>query len=219
MALDFPANPTNGQTFGNYIYDTTIPGWRNVNSGEGVGLQFKSGLIPITPTSISVGSGSASVNSSGLVAFSGATSISLNGVFGASYKNYKMMLVIKGTTNDSLAFRLRTGTSDSASNNYSFGGWAVSRAAATGTPSGADISWAYLGGVHSSGYHGGREVNLFNPYDTSWWTNYTSLGSDSTQLGLNVVAGMFTQTTQFDGMSVFTFSGNLTGSVQIYGYN
>lgn len=28
MAIDFPSSPTNGQIFGNYTYDSTIPGWR-----------------------------------------------------------------------------------------------------------------------------------------------------------------------------------------------
>lgn len=32
MPLDFPSNPTNGQTYENFVYDTSITAWRNQGS-------------------------------------------------------------------------------------------------------------------------------------------------------------------------------------------
>ena len=98
MALDFPANPTNGQTFGQYIYDTSIPGWRNVNSSEGIGLQSKSGLIPVVPTSLVVNSGSATSASDGTITATGFTTLKINGVFTSAYRNYRVVIDIQSTS-------------------------------------------------------------------------------------------------------------------------
>lgn len=36
MALDFPSNPTNGQVFNQYVYNSTIGAWKNYNDNTAV---------------------------------------------------------------------------------------------------------------------------------------------------------------------------------------
>lgn len=37
MPLDFPSSPTNGQTYENFVYDSSITAWRNQGSPSGLG--------------------------------------------------------------------------------------------------------------------------------------------------------------------------------------
>jgi hypothetical protein len=50
------------------------------------------GLTPIVPTSVTVGSGSASTSANGTVTFTGASTVLLNGVFSATHENYLIMI-------------------------------------------------------------------------------------------------------------------------------
>lgn len=36
MPLDFPLNPVNGQVYENFYYDSTLPGWRNAGTKNGL---------------------------------------------------------------------------------------------------------------------------------------------------------------------------------------
>jgi hypothetical protein len=55
MALDFPLNPTNGQAYENYYYDSSITAWRSAGSKTGVNQRvttLESQVIPITSGTI-----------------------------------------------------------------------------------------------------------------------------------------------------------------------
>ncbi len=78
------------------------------------------GLVPIVPTSVAVGSGTGTANANGQVTFTTASSVSLNGVFSATYKNY---LVIfnedTASTTSAIQFRMRlAGTDNSTASSY-----------------------------------------------------------------------------------------------------
>jgi hypothetical protein len=65
------------------------------------------GLIKIVPTSISVGSGSGSVDVNGNISFSGATSLTINGCFSSSYDNYKLTFIgASATAGNVLSFQI-----------------------------------------------------------------------------------------------------------------
>lgn len=221
MALDFPASPTNGQTFGNYIYDTSIPGWRNVNSGEGVGLQFKSGLIPVSPTSVTVDSGSATVTSTGFITFSAATVVRLNGVFTSSYKHYRVVMRTMGNTlGAAVYFRYRSSGTDRTTSYY-YGGYmcretgALSGWAGNGTGQ-FDFSRTWTGNLGTT-----LAFDLFSPFDSGSTSGMNCLswandGSGGFSLNTN---GLYSQTDSNDGFSMWVSSGNFTGSLQVYGYN
>lgn len=65
----------------------------------GTGNTTGSGLVPIVPSSVSVSSGTGSFNSStGVVTFTGATSLSIYGVFSSAYENYRMIVIYDSTS-------------------------------------------------------------------------------------------------------------------------
>jgi hypothetical protein len=77
------------------------------------------GITPVVPTSVVVGSGTGTANANGQVTFSGASSISLNGVFTSTYTNYLMMLNIQSrSTTNFVSLRFRVAGTDTSSSNY-----------------------------------------------------------------------------------------------------
>jgi hypothetical protein len=69
-----------------------------------------SGLVKVVPTSVAVGSGSGSASASGTVTFSGASSVTLNNVFSATYDTYQIIVSnLTGATNGNLYFRFTVG--------------------------------------------------------------------------------------------------------------
>lgn len=210
MALDFPANPTNGQTFGNYIYDASIPGWRNVNSGEGVGLQFKSGLVPVTPTSVNVTSGTATVDSTGLITVSSASDIKLNGIFSSGYRHYEIRYARpdSNSTSANVYIRFTTGGTDNSVSNYIYSGFYVQTSGYGAWPYSGAANWAQIG------YWENAVLRIFNPNlpqatSGTWDVSYGQTRGIG-QLG-------FTGATAFDGIQ---FSNNYySGTFRVYGYN
>lgn len=218
MALDFPANPTNGQTFGSYIYDSSIPGWRNVNSSEGIGLQFKSGLVPVVPTSVNVTGGAATVSANGLVTMTNATGISLNGVFTSAYKNYRMMIEVQtASAVPGGDVRLRAAGTDVTSNYSWFGYRAINWAGAAGlngTTSGS--SWA-MWDTYSGASVCAATQDIFRPGEAVPTKMIGSGYHISNSLGASYYSGHHGSSTAYDGLTYAT-SVAVTGTFQILGY-
>ncbi len=214
MALDFPANPTNGQTFGTYIYDSSIPGWRNVNSSEGIGLQFKSGLVPITPTSINVSSGSASVASDGTISLNSGDAI-INGVFTSAYRNYKIMFTANGFSGNGnwgaiFAVRFAAGGVANGSSNYTHSTW-YTQSGVNGNlnGTGTGTSWMWLG------YAKDAVFEVFQPAVANTGAELAFTGNYNHTYML--AQGGYNANAVFDGIQ---FANNVyNATVRIYGYN
>ena len=76
-----------------------------LSSSTNIALDSELGLSLITPTSVAVTGGSASISSSGVVSFSAASLVSLNDIFSATYTNYRITLLIDNSSGE-----LMTGT-------------------------------------------------------------------------------------------------------------
>ena len=121
-----PSTPDNGDEWFNtedgnlYVYYTDVDGsqWVQVKSDATLSStlgnrvttleSYPTGLVDIAPSSVTVGSGSATVNSSGVVTFTGSSSVSLNGVFSSTYSNYKIVADFSGSTVDRKSTRLNS---------------------------------------------------------------------------------------------------------------
>lgn len=214
MALDFPANPTNGQTFGNYIYDASIPGWRNVNSGEGLGLQLKSGLVPIIPTSINVSSGSASVSSTGVISLNSGDAI-INGIFTSAYRNYKIMFSANSFSGNGnwgaiFAVRFASGGVTNGSSNYTHTTW-YTQSGVNGNlnGTGTGTNWMWLG------YAKDAVFEVFQPAVASTGAQIAFTGNYNHTYML--AQGGYNANAAFDGIQ---FANNVyDATVRIYGYN
>jgi len=154
--------------------------------------------------------------------FSGATSISLNNVFSATYANYLIQtnFTSSGSTDQMLSMRLRVGGVDGTGTDYIFDG-------NRSYPSAV----AYFGGSLSSfQLHNISTVNannashtfqLFNPAVAnrtqihSMGHGYTSVSFGTNSIHMSGSNGL---STAYDGFTLFVASGNIAGTVKIYGY-
>jgi hypothetical protein len=217
MSIDFPANPTNGQVYGNWIYDSSITSWRNVNTDTGIGTLNAMGLKNVVPTSVDVGSGSATVNANGTVIFNSVSSISLNNVFPSQYSKYVIKFNTRHTTSGgtSALFKFRYNGSDFSSGYYGASWYALYG----GSSATADLvnngSNAYFGAMNTTvPVDVTSQVALTNTY-SSINSTYAIAYAGGIQ-----VASYSTPTSSNipNGFTIYTTTGGLTGTLNVYGY-
>jgi hypothetical protein len=149
--------------------------------------------------------------------FSAVASQSFDGLFTATYKNYRLVLNINtsSTSGDNLLLRFRTATSpaDITAANYQYA-WHNSSfnntsgdSGATGQTSGLNLSLSDIKMV----------MDIHNPFEaivTSF--NFNSSSSATSFVG----SGQYNATTSAGGLTIFTAgTSNLTGILSVYAYN
>jgi len=191
--------------------DATYAGTHDFSAATVTGA---GGLRLVTPTSIDNTGGSASATG-GEVTFTGVTSVSLNGVFTSAYDNYRIMFNAERGTSGNTNLRLRASGTDDTGSNYVVGryyvGVNISQAAGSQNNS-TNADWDFLN--CQSGTVSGCSVDLFSPQkSTTTAGNFISGGSF-----LDIFGYSHTQTTSYDGLTVFVTASNMTGTVRVYGY-
>lgn len=174
------------------------------------------GLEVITPSSISYSGTSASINADGSVTYSSCSSISLNGVFSATYENYLTVATYKGL-NGTVRFRYRASGSDYTSTDYYAQMMAGQATSAYGQLNSAQTT-ANLTNLDTT-YQSGHRMYLFGPYLAQRGT-FRIMGQSGRSGGefVDHTANCLT-TTQFDGFTMFPSSSSFTGLVTVFGFN
>lgn len=181
------------------------------------------GLTQIVPASISVGSGSGSVDSNGVVTFSGSSTVTINTCFSSTYQNY--LITCNWTQNNSnqLYFRLRSGSTDSSSAYYYYSGFTTISNSSTVSGMNSDANTVFrIGYATGSDVIGGAcEVMVFAPFNSSRRTMYRSNYAwyDNTRFNNGWVSGGHNQVSSYDGFVIFCDGASplITGDVRIYG--
>jgi len=149
--------------------------------------------------------------------FSGATSFSVDNVFSATYKYYKIICTNTGGSGGAAQINLnfRTGGVTNTASSYSYAGQARLLASATSDFSnGTTGTNAFIWRTNGSIWSGTLEV--YNPFATqaTWFT-----GAKMDDYEAGTVGGFFNNTTSFDGFLITnTGSTNIAGNIKIYGY-
>jgi hypothetical protein len=177
------------------------------------------GLRMVVPTSVSVGSGSGSVDAIGNVTFSGVSSLSLNGCFTDTYDNYKIILDISAVSGSN-EFRIRgrdSITGDNSSATYHFQlidiigtGTAISKTSTTGATS------SYFGYYDNPAI---VTVDVYKPKLTTptVWQIWSNLYYTVVSAGIQLTRGSFSGSTAFNSMSMISNAGTFSGTLRIYG--
>lgn len=174
-------------------------------------------LTVCTPTSVSTGGGTATINTNGSVTLSSATMITLNGVFSATYDNY--MVSLRSVNNSSSGSNVRgsltsVGTPNSGtyySQNTTWSSTTLSGSRANSTTG----TFCYS----STTLADGVAIYFFAPFLSQYtmWRSTTVSGSTNS-LGMDV-SGVHIVKSSFDGFQFDAVSGGLTGLVTVYGFN
>lgn len=176
------------------------------------------GLVRVVPTSVTVGSGTASVSSTGVVTFTGASSVSLNGVFSAIHpsQSYHMagQLVASSEIGD-IRMRLRASGADRKSGLFAsilyqiFTNWGD--APTISQESIANLDYVWLGLRRYTSF----DVRLKNPAIATETELFVNSGYDGSNKGLFTAMGRRTSAVE-DGLSIMSNTGvTISGWVKI----
>ena len=176
----------------------------------------KPGMVLLTPTSIAHSGTSASIGANGQVTFTAVTSLSLNGVFSATYDNYMVSMRLTASTGSDIQYRLRAAGSDnSTANSYTLQTlYAESTTVAAGRATGTygRIITAY--GTQRAG----TNVMFYGPYLAQPTASRNTGASDSASAYIVEYAVTHNQSTSYDGFTLVpSLSANITGALQVYG--
>jgi len=169
------------------------------------------GLTLITPSSVA-GSG---VSLSGAkVVFTAATSVSVNGVFSATYDNYLIVCQQAASADANLLFRLRLSGTDASGSNYVFQGLnAIST-----TVSAARNTYDHtIIGTQGSTLRNGQHFYLYGPALAQPTAMRSVIASSYQSATITDGASTHSLSTAYDGFTVYMASGNSTGSLTVYG--
>jgi len=178
------------------------------DAGETTGLKWAAagsvgGLVHINTTS-----------------FSAVASQSINDVFSASYKSYKIICNFVSSVNAVMTLRLRvSGTDASGATDYRYAnqGYNVSDGASPTNSAGtSSFRIVPVGSTARSS----QELVFFNPFETINTTfTGTGFGVD-TSLSVETsfrLGGRHAQNVSYTGFSVIASTGNITGQISIFG--
>jgi len=177
------------------------------------------GLAKIVPTSVAVGSGSGSVDSNGNVTFSGASSISLNGIFSSAYQNYKILFESVASAQQDVWGRMRVNGTDLSSGVYGIASLNVSNSTVANlySPSGYTQTSVYFGNTFSAAKFV-SSIEFFRPNQADntqlLWQGSTMSTNPWSFHGANSV----NNTTVYDSFTFWAGTGTFTGTVRVYGY-
>ena len=235
-----PSAPSNGDEWFNtndgnlYVYYTDVDGsqWVQVKSDATLSstlgnrvelLEAKpSGLVPIVPTSVTVGSGSGSVAADGTITFSGASSIGFNGCFTSTYRNYRFVVSDLQSSNPNypgITFLLRASGTNATSEYWNWGVRAVSSAGITQRGSNSTSGMEILSTIGWGGKYASIAADVTSPFIATNTTIMSSAtGFDASSALWQSQSCFKNDQSSYDGWALILSTGTFSGTVKVYGY-
>lgn len=264
--LDFPSSPTNGQLYGAYVYDSSLPGWRSkggavaaiytsdtapsgpvkgdmwyrtsdgttyvyvVDSDSSQWVEIRSeiafskvGLVPIIPTGITVGSGTASVLADGTVTFTSCNYFDILNAFSTTYANYKIVIeTITATVADS-SINYVLVTSGGTANGANFSSQRLyAQNTSLGTTNGTGASAGTLGVI--TGLDCSMDMTIYRPFKTQYTiaqaeTVYVRNEASVMKPFIEKHYSALADTASYPTIRFYDPSASISGRLRIYGYN
>ena len=156
--------------------------------------------------------------------FSAVASQSVNDVFSTNYRYYRIIVDLTAYTADfDLRLRYRVGGTDTSSNDYYQGGPITNVSGVLSNISQNGISGNIVAGGDSafSGHYPYADLTIYRPFETvltGLTGNLSYVTSTGTFFG-GSFSGFLNNSTSYTGFSLVPTAGNITGSVQTYGFN
>lgn len=196
------------------------PGGRDVAGWYADSRQ--AGLVPIRPATVTVVTGSGSANALGQVSFTGASSVSFDGVFTSKYKNYRLVMEFHSMSAASVSpgFRVRNAGVDFSASNYHRMAQSVTDTGASVASYNANATNLTLFTAGSGLNIGATTLDIINPNVSGYRKaiQYSSTGFNGTAITGWFGAGAINNTSTYDGFTIFMQGGNCSGVISIYGY-
>jgi hypothetical protein len=183
------------------------------------------GLFPIVPPTIRLAGGSATANTAGRISFTATNAIILDSIFTSSYSHYRIIFNTTTTSgNAALITRFTTnGTPNTTSAYFGASNYGASNGGFAGYTTTNPQAYGVVNELIASGYTNLKTTSIL---DLNVETNGTTFYHMSkwfpvTFSGFLTGGYLFNSaSTAFDGIQFTTLtSADLTGTVQVFGYN
>lgn len=172
----------------------------------------------VAPTSLTTTGTSASINTNGSVTFTAVSSLSLNGVFSAEYENYHLVLEADvSTTNVQINGRLRQGTTDSA-NTALYNNQRTNVSGTNLTSAGSTNAGLFNFDLGDGATRNGLTITIYRPFIAEPTALHAQASMDDATIEYVLTGCTHEGSTSFDGFTFSTGSGNMTGTVAVYGF-
>jgi len=151
--------------------------------------------------------------------FSAAASFSVNNCFSATYRNYRVIVNIPtvSVNAQTVSMKLRASGTDS-SVGYYYAAWVVTSSAGTGTQVGSNLNEFNPMETSNTGRVSLLSMDLGGPFTTNRTTVTYNYGAMTGVAFMRHGAGTHDVSTSYDGFTMTVASGNMTGNVEVYGY-
>lgn len=182
-----------------------------------LGGLLSSGLVPVVPT---VAGSGVSVDAAGLVTFTAASAVNVNGCFTSAYENYLVQFrVPTRSTGGQVQLRLRLSGTDNTASEYDYQRLVASSTTAASTTASAGNIWDSIAGGNRATQRG-QFTFLAPALAVPTFVDANVSDSDATSnFGRVGYSGWHRASTAFDGFSLISSTGTMTGTLKVYGYN
>lgn len=152
--------------------------------------------------------------------FTAQSSISLDNVFTSTYQNYRVIIALSVSATMNVQARLRASGTDNSGTNYQQNRIGVANGSALANRAAAETTWDLIN--IDSGYRSGVSLDIFGPQIAATTLAHNIAGPNVDQTGANwrfVITGHeHNQSTSYDGLTLLASTGNITGTIRVYGY-
>lgn len=148
-----------------------------------------------------------------------ATSLAIDNCFTSTYRNYLILINMRAASAGNFTFKFRASSTDTSSG-YCQGGYIIDSDSATLSAHIVDASTAaQFRDVNTT--DGSYILQVCNPQianRTSFHLQNAEPAGTNAKMTASAFSGIQSSTTQFDGINFINDTGNLTGTVRVYGY-
>jgi hypothetical protein len=149
--------------------------------------------------------------------FSAATVVTIDNLFTTSYDNYSLIIDATGSADAGIQSQLRKGGVDTATA-YFIAYMGLTSTGSTSGNSGANLTNFQAGVSQPSSRWSTSKFDIYNPKNVKQTTGNVAYNFfDGTNLIARSGSMLQNSTTDFDGIRFFPTSGNITGSITVYG--
>lgn len=145
--------------------------------------------------------------------FTSASAVSVNDVFSATYKNYKVYVNLTGTAGVNTFYRYRVSGADNSNTNYNYQRLILNNATFNNAR-GSNENQGTL--IDATNVNTNMDITFFNPFESKFSYAYAT-GTYDQSPAIQTFYSCFTNTTSFTGFTVYPASGNITGEILVYG--
>lgn len=148
--------------------------------------------------------------------FSAVSSVSIDDVFTSDYQNYRVLIANENSASGDRYLRLRVSGTDITSSIYNRQNISGSGASANAARQGDANTWNM--GNQTANQGQSVTATFFRPAEARWTAGEYSMTRDPATPIFYVGYLSHRASTAYDGLTFYTATGTMTGTIRIYGY-